>query len=390
MSATLSEPPAEAAPAPPPARRRSLLRAPVDFWVKPIRAEPLALFRILLGTTVLLSSLFSLLPRLDLYLGKDGICPPEPLDPWLKKTGRFSLLRGPVSLPLLGHWLPEKWAEAVPWLDGWVSEDAAERWRDWGAEPAAGYAAFGAWMLSLVTLTLGWRTRLSSVVAWALATSIECRLAWLSNGGDSLLRAGLFYLMLSPAGAAWSLDALRRQRKAARRGEAPAGPVLIPPWSVRLMQIQFALVYFFTGLVKLSGPYFDDDGNFTQDWLNGEAVYWVINDIAVARWPYAWLPVPLAVCRLLSWATLSFEIGFPLFVLFRRLRPWLLLAGVAFHLGIWVHTEVGWFSPVSLCWYALFLSGERVERVARSARHLAAGQARRAPSPTPAPGKPGG
>jgi hypothetical protein len=165
--------------------------------------------------------------------------------------------------------------------------------------------------------------------------------------------------MFSPASAAWSLDARRRRKNAG------TGPVLIPPWSVRLMQIQIALVYLFTGLVKLSAPYYDDDGSFAQDWLTGEAVYWVLNDVALARWPYAWLPVPLVVCRLLSWATLAFELGFPLLVLFRRVRPWLLLAGLAFHLGIWVHTEVGWFSPVSMCWYALFLSGDTLERVVR-------------------------
>jgi hypothetical protein len=356
MALILNEPQAATVPLPA-VRRHPLPRAAVDFWVKPIRAEPLALFRILLGTVAILSVLFSLLPRLDLYLGKDGLCPPGALDAWLKKSGRFCLLRGPVSLPLLGHWLPEQWAKQYPWLDGWVPDGAATIWQRWGEEPAVAYAAFGVWLLSLLTLTLGWKTRLSAITAWALTTTFDYRLTWLTNGGDDLLRAGLFYLMLSPAGTAWSLDA--------RRQPAALGPRLIPPWSVRLMQIQFALVYLFTGLVKLSGPYYDEYGHFAQDWLTGEAVYWVLNDIAVARWPYAWLPVPLSVCRLLSWATLAFELGFPLLVLFRRVRPWLLLAGLAFHLGIWVHTEVGWFSQVSLCWYALFLSGDGLERALR-------------------------
>ena len=60
------------------------------------------------------------------------------------------------------------------------------------------------------------------------------------------------------------------------------------------------------------------------DWLRGEAVYWVLNDAAVARWPYCRFPVPLRLCRLASWGSLFFEIGFPFFVLFRRLRRWLL------------------------------------------------------------------
>src|SRR5262249_42495613 len=152
-------------------------------------------------------------------------------------SGRFCLLRGPVSLPLLGHWLPEQWAKEYPWLDGWVSDEAAAAWQRWGGEPAVAYAAFGVWLLSLLALTLGWGARLSAIAAWARTPTFVCGVVWLANGGADLLRAGLFYLMLSPAGAAWSLDARRR-----RQNTGP-GPTLIPPWSVRLMQIQFVLVY---------------------------------------------------------------------------------------------------------------------------------------------------
>ena len=177
--------------------------------------------------------------------------------------------------------------------------------------------------------------------------------------------------MFAPSGAVWSIDWMLRERPS---GEAPAaGPVLIPAWPVRLMQIQIGLVYFFTGLSKLGG-----------DWIDGEAVYWVLNDCTLTRWPYSRLPIPLLACRLMSWGTLVLEIGFPFFVAVGRpwrfvlggeggramgfrlaftlpaLRPWALLAGLAFHLGILIHTEVGWFSPATVAWYALFLSGEGV------------------------------
>src|SRR5581483_2165602 len=117
-------------------------------------------------------------------------------------------------------------------------------------------------------LTLGLATRPATIVAWALAVTFHNRLPWVLNGGDALFRAGLFYLMLAPSGAAWSLD---RWLFPARQ------PVLVPAWPVRLMQIQLALIYFATGVSKLPA-----------DWLSGEAVYWVMNDLAVARWPYAW------------------------------------------------------------------------------------------------------
>jgi hypothetical protein len=318
--------------------RRGLGRTLWDFWARPVRAEPLALFRILLGAAGLLSVLGGLAPDLGLYLGRDGLCPPAGLDDWLREGGRFCLLRGPVGLPLLGDVLPA---------------GAADAWRRWGDDPGNAALLLAVWAAALAGVTVGLFTRLSTFVAWALAVTFFWRLPWVINGGDDLFRTGLFYLLLAPSGAAWSLDRLRRR-------QVPAGPPTVPAWPVRLAQIQICAVYFFTGLVKLV-----EDGSVGGDWISGEAVYWVLNDVSITRWPYAWLPVPLAVCRLLSWGTLVFEIGFPLFVLSRRLRPWLLAGGVAFHLGILAATEVGWFSPYALCWYALFVPGEALERLAR-------------------------
>lgn len=49
--------------------------------------------------------------------------------------------------------------------------------------------------------------------------------------------------------------------------------------------------------------------------------------VAAAIAPHLWL------CALLSAAALAFELGFPLAIVWRRLRPCFLAAGVAFHLG---------------------------------------------------------
>jgi len=111
------------------------------------------------------------------------------------------------------------------------------------------------------------------------------------------------------------------------------------------------MIYLFTGLGKLGGQ-----------WLDGTAIYWVLQDVSLTRWPYRWLPVPLWLCQWATWGTLVFEIGFPVLICFRRLRPWLLGAGVLLHLGILLWPEVGWFSQSMLCWYVLFLPGETLAR----------------------------
>jgi hypothetical protein len=307
------------------------LRAFWDFWTRPIRAESLAMFRILLGLTFLGNLLTGIGSSLSLTCGPDGICPPEACDAWLAQSGRLCLLRGPVSLPILSDRLPENLARA---------------WTEWGATPGAAYLLFALLLASLGCMTLGLGTRLSTLAALILACTFHHRLSWLMNGGDYLVRNGLYFLVLSPAGAVWSIDNILRRRLWGRRVDSP---VLIPPWSVRLMQIQVCTMYFFTGVVKLA-----------PDYLNGEALYWVLNDIAICRWPYAQVPIPMLVCRLMTWTTLVFELGFSFLVCIRPIRKYVLLVGLAFHLGIFVVMEIGWFSQVAMCWYVLFVPGEKV------------------------------
>jgi hypothetical protein len=328
--------------------RRSLWRLLYDFWTRPIRPEPLAFFRILIGIILLLSLITSLGPRLPLDLGPDGLSPGRAADDWLKSSGRFCLLRGPVNLPF---------------LDAFVPAQTVQEWRTWCDAPAHAAWLFAVLTAAVACMTLGIGTRVSTVIAWALFVSFNQRLPWVLNGGDSMMRCAVFYLLFAPAGAALSLDSVLRRR---------APTALIPPWSVRLMQVQLALVYLFTGISKLNGGWLDND------WINGQAVYWVLNDLSLTRWPYYWLPVPMLICRLLSWGTLAFELGFAFVMAIPRRMGWLsmlrsctLLAGVALHLGILVHTEVGWFSPATLCWYVLFLPVSRdalAERVSPALR----------------------
>ena len=75
------------------------------------------------------------------------------------------------------------------------------------------------------------------------------------------------------------------------------------------------------------------------------------------------------VCKALTWGTLAFEATFPLLV-FSPFRPRLtraiaLLAGTAFHLGIFVTMRVGLFSPIMPASYLVFLFPEWIDRAQR-------------------------
>jgi hypothetical protein len=315
-----------------------------SFWTKPIRAEPLALFRIVLGVVGIASLLISMVPVLDLYGAPDGLLPVEGMDDWLRRSHRFSVLRGPVNLLGLERMLPA---------------DVVRAWAAWGASRAGLWTVLVALLVALTALTVGLWTRLACIAAWFLATSLNNRLPWILNGGDAMFQEGLFYLMLSPAGAAWSLDRLRRCR---RSGRVFTEPVWIAPWSVRLIQIQLCLVYFQTGLGMVADALVDGDWR-NNDWIDGIALYWVMNDTTLTRWPYQWLPVPVGLCRILTRITLIWEVLFCLLVWCSWTRKWVLGLGVVLHLGIWLTLEVGWFSPFTLCWYAVFLTAAEVERL---------------------------
>lgn len=339
MSAPASQPAevSPAAPSPSPARRaiaaarclaralRELARIIFILWTRPIRAEPLALLRIVAGATILIGCLAGIAPNLSLYWTADSLIPHGVAEDYAQYNDRFSLLLLNDSLPAVIAW-------------------------------------FCLWIVALLFVIAGCFTRIACAVAWVMAVSFNFRAYWVLNGGDDVALLTLFYLMVAPSGAAWSADSLRRRLK---RYRDPDGgfdsleppreyePTFIPPWSVRLIQIQLSLIYLFNGLNKINP-------GGVNDYLTGEAIYWTYNDTTLSRFAYDMLPAPLIICRLLSWGTLVFEIGFPIFVMFARLRPWTLIVGVLFHVGIFFSMEIGWFSQNMIAMYPIMLSGAAV------------------------------
>jgi hypothetical protein len=337
---------------------RGCCRTLVQFWSKPVRAEPLAGFRIAIGMCLFGSISLSFLPRVSDFVGEDGLCPLVAAEPWFDRretaekrgdkdvlsANRICLLRGP---------------QHVPYLEDQFSAEAKARWRAWGDNPDNVRLMTRVWLLAIVAMTVGLGTRFSTFVVWVMAISFCNRFSWIKNGGDDLARVALFYLLIAPAGKVWSVDAAIANWYRKRRGTQATGPVFIPAWSVRLAQIQICFVYFCTGAYKVWS-----DG-WGRDWIDGTAVYWLLNDVALTRFSYTAIPIPLWICQVFSWGTIAFEIGFPFLVLCRWTRPLILIGGVLFHLGILVFTEVGWFSMVSVAWYPLFLKGTTLQRFRR-------------------------
>jgi hypothetical protein len=271
-----------------------------SWWTEPVRAERLAALRIGVAAVLLLDLLTTYLPRATDFYGANSLGSPDifPATDW-----DWSLLRKATDQRLL-------------------------------------LAALGTWILATAALLVGVATRVAVVTVWVLSTSFAHLNPAIENAGDEVRGILLFYLMLSPCGAAWSLDSRRLRRDDVR---------LIWPWALRLLFVQMVLIYFSSGVYKLLGA----------QWRAGESLYYVLSDWTFARCPYAALPIPYLLTQLLTWSVLAWELAFPLLVMIRRTRVIALLFGVTFHLGIGLFLELGMFTPYMLCLYLPLVPWER-------------------------------
>jgi hypothetical protein len=195
---------------------------------------------------------------------------------------------------------------------------------------------------------VGWRTRAASLVAVLCMLSLQRTNTTIFNSGDLLLRQIGFAVVLSPCALLWSVDASRRRRQ----GRVPT--LLRAPWAMRLLQLQVAVGYALSAWAKARGGRWQDGTALglalrIEDLQRFAAPEWLFDQRIVLQW--------------LTWGTLAFEASFIVLVWNRRLRPWVLGVGVAFHLGIDVFFDIGFFSYAILLTYVAFVPPDVADRV---------------------------
>src|SRR4051812_29213927 len=154
------------------------VRAWNAFWFGPISARPLGAFRIAFGLLVLANLAVAAVD----------------LDYWYTGAG---LLQGAEAREVAGPLRPSV--------------------LQWGPDPVSVRIWFAATALAAVGLTVGWHTRVMGILVYLAMLQIHHRNIVTNSGADALLLILAFYVMLSPSGAAYSLDA----RRAARRRGTP-------------------------------------------------------------------------------------------------------------------------------------------------------------------------
>jgi predicted DCC family thiol-disulfide oxidoreductase YuxK len=199
-----------------------------------------------------------------------------------------------------------------------------------------------------VTFTLGLYTRASSIVLFLLVLSFHERNGQVLNAGDTVLRTQLFLFMFAPAGAAWSVDSLRRRL---RTPGVALPPELVAPWARRLMQLQVAIIYFVSAYDKWSGDLY----------RNGSAMYYIFGLIDFnIRGVEKLMNYPV-IYSSLTYATLFVEIALPFLMWFRAARPYAVVMGVGLHLWIMIAMTIPVFGILMVATYISWFSEEELE-----------------------------
>jgi hypothetical protein len=336
---------------------RTIWGAWENFWFRPSAPTTLALMRIFAGL-IMLYVHFGYALALQSYVGRDAWVNNHPLGDYLRH-------KIPITAPILGWPKPGDTEPPVElivngqplWSVYFHIEDPF-----WIGMVHAGV------MLATLLFTLGFATRITSVLTWAAGVMYINRASTTLFGMDTMTNLGLLYLMIGPCGAALSVDRWLEVRRF-RREHGPDEPV--PPvrlasatFATRLVQINFCFIYMMAGMSKLLGA----------TWWNGTAPNLVLLNYSFAPFNvglYTKFIGWLAQHRLL-WEvimsggvlfTLFTELGVPFLIWNSKMRWFMMCCSALLHTQIGLLMGLVTFSLMMLVLLLAFIPPEVSEQV---------------------------
>ena len=248
---------------------------------------------------------------------------------------------------------------------GWMPSDLVLKDHDpwiqsvffYFAAPWQGIAFHALFLLCCAGFMVGWRT---SWVKWVVLIgqiSYDYRNPVLPYGVDKIVASLLFIMCVAPIGRAMSLDRVRAVRATKLKNLEATLPPYSSPWAgacTRLMQIQMALLFFYSAISKLRG----------DDWWSGDAVWivfttgehynpLVLNVLASQYW----------LVNVATYGTILIEIAYPFLIWQRPTRPYLLAAAVFLHLQFAILMGLFYFSFVMVMGQMSFVRPEWLARL---------------------------
>lgn len=270
-----------------------------QFFFAPESGSALAFFRIAIALFVMVK-FFSFYGDLLNIFGSQGF------------------VKGDVVHILLADFMPRL---------SWFTEAAS----GWGlGEVQAIYGLFYAFMVILVLLMFGFQSRLMAILALVIHLMFFNAGRMFMYGVDYFSTSALFYCVIMPIGQFYSLDNYLRQR--------PQNASLVPAFFIRVLQLHLCLVYFFGGFSKTLGVH----------WWNGEAIWRAVSIPGFYQLDLSWLAEVPWLATGLGYLVLVIELGYPVLIWFRAIRPIFLLLVGGMHLGIGVAMGLHYFAALMI------------------------------------------
>jgi hypothetical protein len=204
-------------------------------------------------------------------------------------------------------------------------------------------------MLVTIAFTLGYKTRISSVLFYVFTWSLYTRSWFLLTGGDNLLYLLAFYLMFADCGQYFSLDAWLRGDKAKPDNAYAA---MLHNYAMLAIVVQLCLLYFTSAFFKTQG----------HMWQDGTAIYYILraNEFNLSPWAHHFYDSG-AVVTLLTWGTVIFQMSWPFLIWNRHARPVMFIGALTLHSMIGYFMGLVWFSLVMIsAELAIFSNAELV------------------------------
>lgn len=186
--------------------------------------------------------------------------------------------------------------------------------------------------LYLIMLLVGFfkPSRWVHFLIWYLYINLYYNAAAVQNGGNNLVALILLYLAINNSES----KALKSPLE-----------ILFNNLSVITSRIQIAMMYGVAGIYKLTG----------ETWIDGTALMYVFNNADYSlSFLSGWIGQQLWLIYALTYATLAFQLLFPVFVWFIPIRKYVLWAGSLFHISIAIFMGIPDFGIIMPIMYKLF------------------------------------
>jgi hypothetical protein len=211
------------------------------------------------------------------------------------------------------------------------------------------WIAHAASMVVLLLFTIGFKSRVTSVLALVVAISYVNRVPAALFGLDQINVMLTLYLAIGPSGQALSLDRWLSTRRLGP-GAPPPAPSAGANLALRLIQVHMCVIYFFAGITKLQGP----------SWWSGEAMWRAFANLEYQSFDMTWLAWHPWLVNLMTHVSVMWEISFCVLIWKKVWRPLMLIGAVVLHVGIGACLGMWTFGLVMLIGCASFLPGELV------------------------------